>query len=85
MRKLLAKINSWFSVPKLRVVKKTIYVKSNIETNKIPITVNGKPKEIVLQKDHAFEVAKKVGVFRPLVCMKSPFDPFWEWYHKIYG
>ena len=85
MRKLLAKINSWFSVPKLRVVKKTIYVKSNIETNKIPITVNGKLKEIVLQKDHAFEVAKKVGVFRPLVCMKSPFDPFWEWYHKIYG
>lgn len=85
MRKLLAKINSWFRVPKLRVVKKTIYVKSNIETNKIPITVNGKQKEIVLQKDHAFEVAKKVGVFRPLVCMKSPFDPFWEWYHKIYG
>lgn len=85
MRKLLAKINSWFSVPKFRVVKKTIYVKSNIETNTIPITVNGKQKEIVLQKDHAFEVAKKVGVFRPLVCMKSPFDPFWEWYHKIYG
>lgn len=85
MRKLLAKINRWFSVPKLRVVKKTIYVKSNIETNTIPITVNGKQKEIVLQKDHAFEVAKKVGVFRPLVCMKSPFDPFWEWYHKIYG
>ena len=85
MRKLLAKINSWFSVPKFKVVKKTIYVKSNIETNTIPITVNGKQKEIVLQKDHAFEVAKKVGVFRPLVCMKSPFDPFWEWYHKIYG
>lgn len=85
MRKLLAKINSWFRVPTLRVVKKTIYVKSNIETKKIPITVNGKPKEIVLQKEHAFEVAKKVGVFRPLVCMKSPFDPFWEWYRKIYG
>ena len=85
MRKLLAKINSWFRVPKLRVVKKTIYVNSNIETKKIPITVNGKPKEIVLQKEHAFEVAKKVGVFRPLVCMKSPFDPFWEWYRKIYG
>ena len=85
MRKLLAKINSWFSVPKFRVVKKTIYVKSNIETNTIPITVNGKQKEIVLQKEHAFEVAKKVGVFRPLVCMKSPCDPFWEWYHKIYG
>lgn len=87
MRKLLAKINSWFRVPKFRFVKRTIYikVKSNIETKKIPITINGKPKEIVLQKEHAFEVAKKVGVFRPLVCMKSPFDPFWEWYRKIYG
>lgn len=87
MRKLLAKINSWFRVPKFRVVKRTIYinVKSNIETLKIPITVNGKQKEIVLQKDHAFDVAKKFGVFRPLVCMKGPYDPFWKWYHKIYG
>ena len=85
MRKLIAKINSWFSVPKLSVVKKTIYVKSNIETTKIPITVNGKSKEIVLQKETAFEVAKKLGVYRPLVCMKSPFDPFWKWYHKICG
>ena len=47
--------------------------------------VNGKQKEIVLQKEHAFEVAKKFGVFRPLVCMKGPFDPFWEWYRKTYG
>ena len=87
MRKLLAKLNSWFRVPKFRVVKRTvcINVKSKIEAKTIPITVNGKQKEIVLQKEHAFEVAKKLGVFRPLVCMKSPFDPFWEWYHKIYG
>jgi len=85
MRTLLAKIKSWFIVPTLRVVKKTIYVKSNIETTKTPIKVNGKQKEIVLQKEHAFEAAKKFGVFRPLVCMKGPHDPFWEWYHKNYG
>jgi hypothetical protein len=87
MRKLLAKLNSWFRVPRFRFIKRTvcIKVKSRIETKTIPITVNGKQKEIVLQKEHAFEVAKKLGVFRPLVCMKSPFDPFWEWYRKICG
>ena len=87
MRTLLAKIKSWFSVPKFRVVKRTLYsnVKSNIETTRTPISVNGKQKEIVLQKEHAFEAAKKFGVFRPLVCMKGPYDPFWEWYRKNYG
>lgn len=87
MRKLLAKLNSWFRVPKFRVIKRTICikVKSNIETKTIPIKVNGKQKEIILQKEHAFETAKKLGVLRPLVCMKDPFDPFWEWYRKIYG
>ncbi len=87
MRRLIKKIREWFIVHKYRVVKRTIYinVKSNIETTKTPIKVNGKQKEIVLQKEHAFEVAKKFGVFRPLVCMKGPFDPFWEWYRKTYG
>lgn len=87
MKRIIQKIKDWFRVPKFRFVKRTLYVnvKSNVETNKIPIKVNGKQKEIVLQKEHAFEVAKKFGVFRPLVCMKSPFDPFWEWYRKIYG
>lgn len=87
MRNLLAKIKGLFSVPKFRFVKRTIYinVKSNIETTKTPIKVNGKQKEIVLQKEHAFEAAKKFGVFRPLVCMKGPHDPFWEWYRKTYG
>ena len=87
MRNLLAKIKGLFIVPKYRFVKRTISitVKSNIETTKTPIKVNGKQKEIVLQKEHAFEAAKKIGVFRPLVCMKGPHDPFWEWYRKNYG
>ena len=85
MRNLLAKIKGLFSVPTIRLIKRTVYVKSNIETTKTPIKVNGKQKEIVLQKEHAFEAAKKIGMFRPLVCMKGPHDPFWEWYRKNYG
>ena len=69
MRRIIQKIKDWFSVPTYRFVTRTITIKakSNIETTKIPITVNGKHKEIVLQREHAFDAVTKL---RPLVCRK---------------
>lgn len=83
MRRILQKIKDWFSVPTSRFATRTITInaKSNIETINIPITVNGKHKEIVLQREHAFDEVTKL---RPLVCRKAPYDPFWTWYRTIY-
>ena len=83
MRRIIQKIKDWFSVPTYRLVTRTITInaKSNIETTKIPITVNGKHKEIVLQREHAFDAVTKL---RPLVCRKASNDPFWKWYRTIY-
>jgi hypothetical protein len=83
MGRILQKIKDWFSVPTYRLATRTITIKakSNIEAINIPITVNGKHKEIVLQREHAFDAVTK---FRPLVCRKAPNDPFWSWYRTIY-
>lgn len=65
---------------KLLAKHRILRLQSECEVRHIPITVNDKRKEIVVKFEHGYMAAYAIVKPKPLVCMRSFGDPFWDWY-----